>query len=294
MKINADTQIIDSERRYFSLPVILAICILFTLCTSWSDVRITIKSGVIDSSFYISTGSSFVFCLLFTLGTDSLSKQLDVNFKWNEKFYKRLYYQLLFGWLLPFLFFLLLNWGFVYCYRKNIQNTVHAELTIILVLCITFIINGMYMGAYFSWYSKQTVKKRKQNPVPLNENITEPVSKIYRAHFTVPDGKNTIDIACKDVAFLFRDGRNLYLITHDEKSYVFWNSLDVIEDELDPYLFLRVSRSYILSLKSVSKYDELAGGGILLTLNQNIQVKVSRHKAQQVKEWISNKDSLNK
>ena len=79
-----------------------------------------------------------------------------------------------------------------------------------------------------------------------------------------------------------------YLMTNAADRYLMDESLDVIYKELDPTRFFRISRSCIVSSKSVGQVVKKLGNRLKLTLKpaSNIDSFVSRAKTADFMEWL--------
>lgn len=281
----------DFEVPYFSIPILLLICVALTLFTAWPLLSSAIRSHHYEWWPYASIAATFCGYAMLVSLVDYATKALDKSCRWNELFYKRLYLQLLFGWAAPLILSLLITWLYFFLLGLNISNTLYTEHTFFLILFITLMLNALYMGTYFSWFLNEGRKITDKKGGDNTDNTVTQVqtTRDYRMYFMIPNGHDKIQVSCTDIAYLFRDGRDMLLKTHDGEVSIFWQSLEKIEQELDPYCFCRVSRSYIISRTAFLQYEELSGGGILILLKQNTEgpIKVSRDKAQFVKDWLN-------
>lgn len=86
------------------------------------------------------------------------------------------------------------------------------------------------------------------------------------------------------IADLCRKGEDTLLRMHDGRVFIFWESLDIAERQLDPALFCRVSRTFIINRKAANRWQRQTDRGLLLEVQpQNGEpVKVVRDKAAEV------------
>ena len=77
-------------------------------------------------------------------------------------------------------------------------------------------------------------------------------------------------------------------MTFDEQRYIIDSSLDVINEELDPGKFFRISRSCIISLKSITSIIKQVGGRlrIIPEPKSSFEMTVSRSRVDDFLAWL--------
>lgn len=122
-----------------------------------------------------------------------------------------------------------------------------------------------------------------------DELIRKLTEKVYRERFLVYFGDSLIPVNADAVAyFLSEDGTTL-LITHENKRYFVNESLDDLEEELNPKNFFRANRQFILSLKSIDKIHNYGLQKLKITIKpaSSEEIIVSKLKATQFKKWLN-------
>lgn len=113
-------------------------------------------------------------------------------------------------------------------------------------------------------------------------------SKKYKERFTAHYGRNIVLVNIDDIA-CFTKEEIIYLVHKDGKKYITdFRSLDEIEELLDPALFFRANRQYIISLKYIDsmRSDETGKITIKLKLEPCPEIVVSKEKASQFRKWV--------
>lgn len=64
-------------------------------------------------------------------------------------------------------------------------------------------------------------------------------------------------------------------------------SLNALEERLDPHTFFRANRKHIVNLKMVGQVEPYFSGGLLLKLNNDEKIEVSRRQATRFRELMS-------
>ena len=103
---------------------------------------------------------------------------------------------------------------------------------------------------------------------------------------SVPDGFVKIDV--DDIAFSHSSQKVTTVTTFDKKNYVVDMTLEKLENQLDPDLFFRANRQFILNINSITKVENWFNGKLVVKTRPASEEKiiVSRERARQFKEWI--------
>ena len=115
------------------------------------------------------------------------------------------------------------------------------------------------------------------------------VEKKYRERFLVYSGDSLIPIHSNLIAyFLSEDGETMF-ITTNQKRYFLNESLDSLEQELDPSVFFRANRQIILSINSIDKIFNYGQQKLKITVKPETEqeIIISKLKATQFKNWLN-------
>lgn len=111
----------------------------------------------------------------------------------------------------------------------------------------------------------------------------------YKERFVVKHRNAWMPILAKDVAFFYRDQLN-YIITHQNEKYILdMNSLDELEEIIDPSLFYRANRQYIINLHAIQSFKTQLNQKLAITLKAPLhkeEIDISRDKAPFFKKWF--------
>ena len=110
----------------------------------------------------------------------------------------------------------------------------------------------------------------------------------YRSRIltSVADGFVKLDIS--DIAYFHSSQKVTTATTFDKKNYVIDFTLDKLQDQLDPDIFFRANRQFILNINSITKVENWFNGKLIVKTHPASAEKiiVSRERARQFKEWI--------
>jgi two-component system, LytTR family, response regulator LytT len=122
----------------------------------------------------------------------------------------------------------------------------------------------------------------------IKRMLQNPFEKSFKTRFTVKIGQHLKVITNDEIECFFSENKGTYIHTIDNRNYLIDGTLEVLENELDPKNFFRVSRKFIVPLKSIKEivlYSNSRLKVILPTYKED-EVIVSREKVQEFKTWI--------
>lgn len=110
----------------------------------------------------------------------------------------------------------------------------------------------------------------------------------YRTRFLVSAGEVFFPLPIEGVAYIFSRHQISSAISFNGKRHVIDFTLDRLEEQLDPEMFFRANRQFIVNIKAVSKIHTFFNGKLLLETRPpyDEKVTISREKARQFKRWL--------
>ncbi|EAZ79827.1 LytR/AlgR family response regulator transcription factor [Algoriphagus machipongonensis] len=110
----------------------------------------------------------------------------------------------------------------------------------------------------------------------------------YKDRFMVKIGEHIHTIPTASIRLFNTEGRNTYLFLEDGKKFITDYKMESLEEMLDPTLFFRVNRSFMVHLSAIK--DVLVYSNSRLKINPNFSFKeeiiVSRDRVNRFKEWL--------
>ncbi|PWD98088.1 LytR/AlgR family response regulator transcription factor [Marinilabilia rubra] len=111
----------------------------------------------------------------------------------------------------------------------------------------------------------------------------------YRSRLitNVANGFKKIDI--QDIAWLVSSNKITSAVTFDGHQHVIDFTLDKLEKELDPKIFFRANRQFILNIEAIRKVENWFNGKLVVKTHPDVKEKivVSRERAKNFKDWIN-------
>ena len=122
----------------------------------------------------------------------------------------------------------------------------------------------------------------------IKRMLVNPVSKEYRKRFSVKIGQQIKVIDVVEIECLYSENKGTYIHTSDNRDYLIDSSLEVVEAELDPKNFFRISRKYIIPLHSVKEIQLYSNSRLKISLPtyKADEVIVARERVSDFKEWL--------
>ena len=122
----------------------------------------------------------------------------------------------------------------------------------------------------------------------IKRMLFNPTEKEYKKRFSVKIGTQLKVINVEEIECIYSENKGTYIHTLDNRNYLIDNSLEVIEKELNPNQFFRISRKFIIPLHSVKEIQMYSNSRlkIILPTYKDDEVIVAREKVSDFKTWI--------
>lgn len=111
---------------------------------------------------------------------------------------------------------------------------------------------------------------------------------VYKQRFLVKQGQRLIPIDMSEIAFFYTEDKVSFIKTFTAQRYIVDHSLDELELLLDPVIFFRANRQYIIHSKCLDGIHHHFNGKLKINLKpgNGDDVFVSREKAADFKKWL--------
>jgi two-component system response regulator LytT len=122
----------------------------------------------------------------------------------------------------------------------------------------------------------------------IKKMLTNPFEKNYKKRFTVKIGQHLKVISIDEIECFFSENKGTYIHTFDNRNYLIECTLELLEQELDPADFFRISRKFIIPLKAIKEIVLYSNSRlkVILPSFKEEDVIVSREKVSDFKTWI--------
>ena len=125
--------------------------------------------------------------------------------------------------------------------------------------------NGLYVASNQLHYVKKTKKR-----------------------LLVQKGVESILLRMEDIVLLYTENKIVYVIDRFEKKYLMYSHLAEIEIDLDPLIFFRANRQYIISINFIKSFRAYEKVKIKVDMNPELNhwIIISQETAPDFRKWI--------
>lgn len=122
----------------------------------------------------------------------------------------------------------------------------------------------------------------------LSDVFSSNKTKDYKNRFMVKLGDHIRSITTDQISLFYADGRDVYLVTTQNRKFIVDYTLETLEDLLDPAVFYRVNRTFILNIHAIKDVMMYSNSRLKISLTQEFdkEIIVSREKVNPFKEWF--------
>jgi DNA-binding LytR/AlgR family response regulator len=113
----------------------------------------------------------------------------------------------------------------------------------------------------------------------------------FMKRLTVRYGEVIKAVEIKDVAYFFSDEKIVYMALTEGKTYPVDFTLDYLEQKLDPEVYFRINRKFLISYYAILRMVSYSKSRIKITLNPSCELEAisSTERSGDFKEWLSGK-----
>ena len=113
--------------------------------------------------------------------------------------------------------------------------------------------------------------------------------KKYKSCFLLPERDKYIPVSVEDIAYIYIDAKSVKLVTLDQKAFYLSHTLDDLMAEIDPHLFFRANRQFIVSRKTIRDVSVWFGNKLAINLSVETPEKiiVSKARVGEFKSWFT-------
>jgi two-component system LytT family response regulator len=138
-------------------------------------------------------------------------------------------------------------------------------------------------------------KYAKMQAVFNSEEVIKQVSEVkkilqptYKSRFVIKVGAHLKSIAISEVLYFYSQDKATFMKTKDARSFVIDYTLDQVQGLVEPTLFFRIGRKYLVQIESIEDIVSYTNSRLLLKLTHLTErdAIVSREKVNDFKLWL--------
>ncbi len=111
----------------------------------------------------------------------------------------------------------------------------------------------------------------------------------YKSNFLIPHKDKLLPLSTDKIAYVCSEYKMAKIVTFGQQSYTLDTSLDELSKQLDPGLFFRANRQYLLAHRAINDISVWFGGklSVNLTLPTSERIVISRARVADFKDWYT-------
>jgi DNA-binding LytR/AlgR family response regulator len=116
----------------------------------------------------------------------------------------------------------------------------------------------------------------------------QPAGTEYKKRFVVRYGEHIKTIDIEEVVYFYTEDKATFLCTKDARRFVVDFNLDTLDSILDPKVFFRINRQYIIGIHSIAEMFAYSKSRVLIKLNPPAkhETVVSTERSADFKHWL--------
>lgn len=118
----------------------------------------------------------------------------------------------------------------------------------------------------------------------------EPRQKQYRSCFLMPERDKLVPLLVSNIAYIYIESKTVRMVTYEHKNYYMNVTLDELMDMLNPELFFRANRQFIVARPAIKDISVWFGSKLSINLSVEVPEKIiiSKAKVSEFKNWFLN------
>lgn len=140
----------------------------------------------------------------------------------------------------------------------------------------------------------QALYKYKQQrlvdwPIAELKNMLGHQQKSYKKRFVTKVGQHLKMFPIEEITCFYSENKGTYLHTFEGRNFLLDQPLEKLEEELNPDIFFRVSRKYIVQVKAIEDMISYTNSRLQLKITNlnGTEVIVSRERVKDFKDWLT-------
>lgn len=132
--------------------------------------------------------------------------------------------------------------------------------------------------------------KPAETNVPYSEiyEMIKSQQKEFKSRFMIKAGHKILAIPVDKIAYFCSINKLTYIITDDGKKFPCDQTLEVVDGQLDPKVFFRANRKYIVKFEAISEIHPYFKGRIKINLSPEAEdeIVISSERTPEFKKWL--------
>ncbi|WP_452602407.1 LytR/AlgR family response regulator transcription factor [Pontimicrobium sp. MEBiC06410] len=122
----------------------------------------------------------------------------------------------------------------------------------------------------------------------IKKLLINPIEREYKKRFSVKVGQHLKLINIDDIECFYSENKGTYLYTKEGRNYLLDNTLDQLEEELEPQAFFRINRKFFVNIQAIKDMVSYTNSRLQIKLNtyNEQDIIVARERVKDFKQWL--------
>ncbi len=122
----------------------------------------------------------------------------------------------------------------------------------------------------------------------IKKLLINPLDRNFKDRFTVKIGQHLKMINISEIDCFYSENKATYINTNEKRNYLIDNTLEQLEEQLDPAKFFRINRKFIINIEAIKDIISYTNSRLQIKLNHfsELDIIVSREKVKDFKNWL--------
>ena len=122
----------------------------------------------------------------------------------------------------------------------------------------------------------------------IKKLLINPMDRVYKKRFTARVGQHLKIFSVEDIECFYSENKSTYLHTNENRNYLIENTLESLENEVNPQQFYRVSRKFYININAIKDIISYTNSRLQIKLHHfnEQEIIVSRERVKDFKNWL--------
>ncbi len=122
----------------------------------------------------------------------------------------------------------------------------------------------------------------------IKKLLVNPIEREYKTRFSVKVGQHLKLINIEDIECIYSENKGTYAFTNGGRNYLLDQTLDQLEEELEPHVFFRVSRKFYININAIKDMVSYTNSRLQIKLSRfnEQEIIVARERVKDFKNWL--------
>lgn len=122
----------------------------------------------------------------------------------------------------------------------------------------------------------------------IKKLLINPIDRVYKKRFSVKVGQHLKLINSDEIECFYSENKGTYLHTTDGRNYLLDTTLELLENELEPQTFFRISRKFFVNINAIKDMVSYTNSRLQIKLNsyKDDEVIVARERVKAFRDWL--------